>query len=199
MLKLYYSPRTRAVRPRWLLEEMGIPYELVQVNLKEPPPAYLELQPHGAVPVLQDGEWKMFESAAMCLYLADRYPEKGMAPAFDSPLRGEFLQWMFYLPATLESPFSQLYHHTRGLPEGERDAAIAARVREDFELGAAYIERSLRGKKFLLGDRFSAADVVVAMSLLNARRYGFLVDKPELERYLTSLEERPARKRAIAD
>src|SRR4051812_36470373 len=101
MIQLYYSPRTRAVRPRWLLEEMGIPYELIRLNLSEVPqtrPEYFKLHPHGAVPTLQDGELTLIESGAICSYLAEKYPDKKMAPLPNSKLRPLYLQWMFYCP-----------------------------------------------------------------------------------------------------
>jgi glutathione S-transferase len=87
-MKLYYMPTTRAVRPRWLLEEMGIAYELVRVKITmTKQPEYRELHPHRKVPVLVDGEVTIFESAAICAYLADKHLEMGFAPALDSPER----------------------------------------------------------------------------------------------------------------
>jgi glutathione S-transferase len=82
-MKLYFAPRTRAVRPRWLLEELGVPYELVKLDpskQENKTPAFLALHPFGEIPVLVDGDVTLFESAAICLYLADRFPEKNLAP-----------------------------------------------------------------------------------------------------------------------
>ena len=80
-MKLYYTPRTRSSRPRWMLEELEIPYELVRVDLsagEHRKPEYLAINPYGAVPALVDGEVKLFESAAICAYLADKHPDRGL-------------------------------------------------------------------------------------------------------------------------
>src|SRR5216684_3336120 len=87
-MQLYFAPRTRASRPRWLLEELEVPYELVKLDLSKQEsrtPAYLALHPFGEVPVLVDGDVTLFESSAICLYLADRFPEKRLAPSLGSP------------------------------------------------------------------------------------------------------------------
>src|SRR5687768_8158359 len=98
-MKLYFAPRTRSVRPRWLLEELGLPYELVKLDLSREEhrtPAHLGLHPLGDVPVLEDGEVTLFVSPAIILYLADRSPEKRLAPPMESPDRGPYLQWLLF-------------------------------------------------------------------------------------------------------
>src|SRR5580700_2709800 len=128
-MKLYFAPRTRASRPRWLLEELGVPYELVRLDMakkEHKEPSYLALHPHGAVPALTDGEVTIFESAAICLYLADKFPEKKLAPPVGSPARGLYYQWIIYGMATMEAPILEAYLHTRGLPEEKRSAEAAA-------------------------------------------------------------------------
>ena len=94
-MKLYYAPQTRATRPRWMLEEIGAPYELVRLQLSKgehKQPEYLKIHPHGAVPAYSDGEVTMFESAAICAYLADKFPDKRLAPPLGSPQRGLYYQ-----------------------------------------------------------------------------------------------------------
>lgn len=202
MIKLYYSPRTRAVRPRWLLEEMGVPYELVRLNLPEleqTNPAYFELHPHGAVPALQDGSLTLIESGAICQYLTEKFPDKKMAPLPQSKDRALYLQWMFYCPGTFETPFTTLFQQTRGLPEAERNLNVAAKARADFDDVLGFLEKSLSGKQYLLGADFSAADIMLGHSLLNAKRYEMLKNLPNLEAYLERLSARPARQRANQD
>ncbi len=202
MLKLYYAARTRAVRPRWLLEEMGIPYELVRLNMAEVEkthPQYVKLHPHGAVPTLQDGDLTLIESGAICQYLTEKFHDRMMAPLPGAPHRALYLQWMFYCPATFEGPFTQLFQQTRGLPENERTPGLADKLRADFGEVLAFLERSLEGKQYLLGDEFSAADIMLGHSLLNAKRYEMLHNLPNLDRYLTTLAARPARQRATQD
>src|SRR5690242_1811924 len=99
MLTLYHSGQSRSIRPRWLLEEIGTRYELVRLNLQngdQKKPEYLKINPNGAVPALVDGEVRLFESAAICQYLADRFPEKRLAPAVGTPARGYCYQWIHY-------------------------------------------------------------------------------------------------------
>src|SRR5512147_361256 len=118
-MKLYYIATTRAVRPRWLLEEMGVPYELIYVTMAmTQQPEYRQLHPHGKVPVLVDGDVTIFESAAICAYLADKYPEKGLALLPGTSARGYYYQWLFYASLTLEPPVEQfMFHVLPNLPE----------------------------------------------------------------------------------
>ena len=92
-MKLYFAPRTRATRPRWMLEELGHPYTIIHVDLdakENREPGYLRVHPLGRVPVLVDGDVTIFESIAICMYLADKYLERGLAPLVSSPLRGPY-------------------------------------------------------------------------------------------------------------
>ena len=202
MMKLYYAPRTRAVRPRWLLEEMGIPYDLVRLNMAEVTkthPEYQTLHPHGAVPTLQDGNLTLIESGAICQYLTEKYPDKKMAPLPGTPTRALYLQWMFYCPGTFEGPFTQLFQQTRGLPEAERTPGLADKLRGEFGEVLGFLENMLKTRQFLCGDEFTAADIMLGHSLLNAKRYEMIHNLPNLERYLDVLGGRPARLRATQD
>ena len=126
MLKLYHSAQSRSTRPRWLLEEIGAPYELVRVDLgkqEHKTPQYLQIHPHGVVPALVDGDLALIESGAICAYLADKFPAARLAPAVGTPERGRYYQWMFYTMATLEPPLLQVFMNTVQLPEAQRSAA----------------------------------------------------------------------------
>src|SRR5450432_3445744 len=104
-MKLYFAPRTRASRPRWQLEELGIPYQLVKLDLSKQEnqtPEFLAVSPLGELPVLVDGDVTLLEPAAICLYLADRFPEKQLAPLPGSAARGAYLQWLLFAEATLQ-------------------------------------------------------------------------------------------------
>src|SRR5438067_8699474 len=130
-MKLYYSTQSRAVRPRWILEEIGAPYELVRLQLgtDTKTPAYLKINPNGTVPALVDGDLALFESAAICQYLADRYPEKRLAPPAGTPARGLYYQWIHYAMAALEPPIVTIFLHTVRRAEAERNATLAAEAR----------------------------------------------------------------------
>jgi glutathione S-transferase len=201
-MKLYHSPRSRSVRPRWLLEELGVPYELVTLDLskeEQKAPAYLKLHPHGAVPALTDGDVTIFESAAICAYLADKFPDKHLAPPVSSPARGLYYQWMFYSMATLEPPVLQVFMNTVMLPEAQRSAAAAEEGRKKCAEIATVLERAIAGKAFLLGEQFSAADVMIGSTLGWGKFLGVLQGHLQLEAYVDRLSARPAFQRAQAD
>lgn len=194
-MKLYHSPQSRSVRPRWLLEELGVPYELVTLDMakKDQKSAeYMKIHPHGVVPALVDGDIVMFESAAICLYLADKYADKNLAPAVGSPERAAYYQWMVYSIATLEPPVLQVFLHTVMLPEEQRSSEIAQNAREQFKDVARVLTQALRGKEYLVGNQFSAADVMIGSTLAWSHFMGLLNDQHALEAYVKRLSARPA-------
>lgn len=201
-MKLYYARQTRAGRPRWMLEEIGVPYELVRVDLSKrqhKTPEYLAIHPHGAVPAFADGELTMFESAAICAYLADKFSDKGFAPPIASPERGLYYQWLVYSMATLEPPVVRIFLNTRMLPEEKRSAAAVEEGRAQWQQVAQTLEAAVMGKSYLVADRFSAADVMVGSIAGWAGFLGLLEGFPGLRAYSDGLAARPAFKRANAD
>jgi glutathione S-transferase len=202
MIKLYYAPKTRATRPRWMLEEIGAAYELVRLQLgkgEHKRPDYLAIHPHGAVPAFRDDTVTLFESAAICAYLADKFPDKRLAPPLGSPERGLYYQWLVYSMATMEPPVLKVFLNTMMLPEEKRSAAIAEEGRTQWQDVARVLEQALEGKTFLLGDSFSAADVMVGSILGWSRVMGLIDGYPGLQAYVGRLTSRPAFQRANAD
>jgi len=198
-MKLYYAPQTRAGRPRWLLEELGVPYEIVPVDLAQgehKKPEYMKIHPHGAVPALADGDLVLFESAAICMYLADKYPEKKLAPAVGTPARGLYYQWMIYTMATLEPPVVQIFLNTVMLPEAERSAAAVEKGKTQFAEVARVLSNALATRPYILGEQFSAADVMIGGMLGWASMMGLLSDQPTLHAYVKRVTDRPAFQRA---
>ncbi len=198
-MKLYYAPQTRAGRPRWMLEETGAPYELKQLDLSKgehKSAEYMKIHPHGAVPALVDGDLAMFESAAICAYLADKFPDKKLAPPVGTPARGLYYQWLLYSMATLEPPVLQVFLNTVMLPEAERSAAAVEEGKKKFGEVARVLEQALTGRTYMLGEQFSAADVMIGSTLVWAQFMGLLNGHPTLEAYAARLAERPAFKRA---
>lgn len=198
-MKLYHSPRSRSGRPRWLLEEIGEPYELVTLDFSKgehKSPEYLKIHPHGVVPALVDGEVKLIESAAICMYIADKFPQKRMAPPVGTPARGAYYQWMVYTMATLEPPVLQIFLNTVMLPEEKRSAAAVDEGRETFAGVAQTLTQALTGRPYLLGSEFSAADVMIGSTLAWGSFMGLLAGQPVLEDYVKRLMERPAYQRA---
>ena len=201
-MKLYYVPQTRAGRPRWLLEELGVPYELVRLDPKRGEnraPPYLALNPTGKVPTLVDGDTVLFESSAICLYLADRYPEKRLAPAIDAPERGRYLQWMVHAIAEIDAPLGVIDRHSSRLPPEKRVPAIVEPEQQRLSGNLAALRVALADREYLFGDWFTAADVVVASCLGWAKFMGLLAGEPALEAYVRRCVARPAAKRARAD
>jgi glutathione S-transferase len=200
-MKLYYVPRTRATRPRWMLEELGVPYQLVRLDPSKGEtrtPEHLARHPLGHVPVLEDGDLRIFESVAICLHLADRFPDRGFAPPPGSPERALCYQWLFYAATEIEPPISIAGAEMRK-PEAERDMRLVASQRERLARAVAPLEPALSGRTHLVGDRFSVADVVLGSMLLMAKARGAISGVPAVEAYMDRLEKRPARIRASAD
>jgi glutathione S-transferase len=202
IVKLYYVPMTRAGRARWMLEELEVPYELhrLEVSAKENrQPAYQALNPLGQVPTLVDGDVVIYESLAICLYLADKYLEKGMAPPPSSPLRGPYYQWSVFSMVTVEKAVDQVNQHTVRLPEAQRVPAMAEAGRARFRDVAAVVDAALGDRELLVGDRFNAADLMMAAVLGWGKLFGLLAGFPRLEAYVRRHVGRPAAKRSRAD
>ncbi|MBL4849189.1 MAG: glutathione S-transferase [Planctomycetes bacterium] len=193
-IRLYYAPKTRAGRVRWLLEELATPYELVAVDREGGEcdgSEYRAIHPLGKVPAIADGEQVVFESAAICLHLADRFPEKNLAPALGTPERGLYYQWIVYGVATVEPAAMATFFAA----DDEAKATAAAALGEVVGVVGQAIER---GGPFLLGEQFSAADVLVGSGLLWGRDMGWLDGQPALAEYADRLAERPAYKASLA-
>ena len=203
MLTLYHSAQSRSVRPRWMLEEIGVPYELRRIDLmadEQKRPEFLKINPNGAVPALVDGDVALFESAAICQYLADRFPEKRLAPPLGTPARGYYYQWIHFATSTLEPPLLTIFHHTLMKPEAERLPQLLGPAREQLGASLAVLDRALAGRSFMLGDEFSGADVVVGSTLAWAQMIGAMAGSiPTAAAYLGRLMSRPAFQRAMAD
>ena len=194
-------PKTRASRPRWVLEEVGVPYDLVRL---EPGPGgtrspeHLERHPLGHVPVLEDRGQYIFESGAICLHLADLFPEKRLLPPLGTVDRAHAYQWVLFSMAEMEPPLIALSAEARK-PDAERSAAVMSEARERFRKTALILEAVLRDRKYLVGDAFGVADVMVGATLAWARAMRLVDALPSLEGYLLRLRERPAWQRALAD
>jgi glutathione S-transferase len=202
MIKLYHSRQSRSVRPRWLLEEIGAPHRIVRLNLQageHKRPEYLKINPNGTVPALVDDDLALFESAAICAYLADKFPEKRLAPPVGTPARGVYYQWMVYSIATLEPPVIDVFMQTAMLPEAERSPAVLAAARKKFGDVANVLEQALGTRPFLLGEQFTAVDVMIGSTLGWAQMLGLLEGKKTLQEYVQRLSERPASQKAQGD
>jgi glutathione S-transferase len=201
-MKLYFAPRTRATRARWLLEELGVPYELIKLDLarqENSTPAYLAVHPLGEVPALVDGDVTLLESLAICLYLADRFPEKRLAPPMGSAERGPYYQWMTFAEVSLEPVVMEFYRHARLSEETKAHAPSEEELaKHRTRLGAVLdvIDVGLGGREFLVGGAFTAADVVMASILHLANTLRLLDGQPRLVEYVKRHTQRPAVRKA---
>jgi glutathione S-transferase len=198
-LRLVHVPFSRSLRVRWLLEELGVPYELEVRTLRDlKRPEHLALHPLGRVPVLSDGDLVLHESGAILQHLLERYGAGRLAPKPGTPERARFWQWFHYAEATLMPPLGLLLRHTAMLPEAERVPAVAADARAQVRAVLAPPERALAGHTWLLPE-FSAADVMLGYGVKLASLLGQLGDEtPALTAWLARCEERPAWQRAVA-
>ncbi len=187
MLRLYYMPRTRSSRVLWLLAEIKAPCELVKLAPEERRSAeHRARHPLGRVPALElDDGTVMFESAAICLQLADLHPEAGLGAPLGSPERALIYQWVLFAMTELEAP---LY---RWIREAAEDSANPP-SRERFAEAAAALQTALDGRDWLLADRFTVADVMCASVLGGAHSRGLLTEWRHLEAYVERGELRPA-------
>jgi glutathione S-transferase len=200
-MRLYYVPKTRATRPRWVLEELGVPYELVRLDAAKGEtrtPEHLARHPLGHVPVLEDGDVRIFESAAICLWLAERFPEKALLPPPGTAGRAAAYQWIFFAETELEPALGAISAERRK-PAAEQDPGKVDAARKRFHTAAAALEPVLTGRAHLVGDALSVADVIVGAILLWGRSAGALEGLPACDAYLTGLRARPAWRRALAD
>lgn len=196
MIKVYHAPQSRSVRVIWLLEELGIAYETEKISFTPESmksPAYKKIHPFGRVPAIQDGEVTMFESGAIVEYLLERYGNGRLAPAAGTPARATYLQWLHFGEATLIPPLSDVVQHTFLRPEGERLAAVAADARKRAGEILAALETAFDGRRYVAGEDFTAADVMVGYGLVLAQLMGLIGDAhPTLQAYLGRLTQRPA-------
>jgi glutathione S-transferase len=200
-MKLFEFGPTRSIRARWMLQELGVDFEAVNVDLtrrEHCSPAFLELNPAAKVPVLIDGDLVLNESVAIVLYLAEKYPDRGFIPA-DLKQRADFYRWILFAVTELEQPWWRIARHTRLYPEQERIPAEVALARRDFLPMGAVLEKHMTGRNYVAGDGVTAADFVVAYTLDVAGEMQLLGECPVLRNYIERMYARPRAPRRIAD
>ena len=200
MLKLYGTPPTRALRVIWLLNELGLEYEMVPVDLlggEQRKHDFLTLNPAAKVPVLVDGDLVITESAAIQLYLAEKNPEAGYIPTTVEG-RAQMYRWIFFLVTEIEQPLWRIARHTFIYPENQRLPQDIDLARQEGIEMVAVLERHMKDREFLVGDRLSVADFTAAYTLDWANEEQMLENAPRLKAYLESLYARPKAPPTIA-
>ena len=191
-MKLYWSPRSRSFSAIWLMEESALPYERVLTDIStgaQKAPEYLKINPMGKVPALTDGDAALGEAAAICAYIADRYPETRLAPGLTDPQRGRYLQWLFFSPSCIEPALIQLFTKIE-VPASTAAWGSATQV---FDV----LDAALQKGPWILGEKFSAADITIGSALNFAvRLFKMVPPRPSFDAYITRCVERPAFQRA---
>ena len=194
-MQLFWCPKTRADRAVWLLEEAGLEYERVLIDIRDPaaprPPTFAKASPMGKVPALADGPVHLADSAAIGLYIADRYPACGLAPAINDPQRGAYLYWMLYSPGVIEPAMMEKF---AGLKPNRFSAGWG-----DFDAMIETLAKGVGDGPWILGDRFTAADVMLGTSVHFMREFKLLPDVPALVDYLERCVARPAFAKAMSE
>jgi glutathione S-transferase len=190
-MKLYHCPQTRAFTSLWMMEEAGQPYELVRVNIRapgHPTDAYKKINPMGKVAGFEDGGIGFGETAAILLYVADKFPQTKLSPPPTDPRRGRFLQWLMFSPTTLEPAMveKRMGHKPNSFQSGWGD----------YDRAFAALEAALKLGPWLFGDQFTAADLYIASSLGFGMQFGMIDKRQAFVDFAARAQSRPAFKRA---
>ena len=205
-MKLYFAPQSRAVRVAWLLEELELNYEIEKYSVGDRAlrtPEYYKIHPMGRVPVLEDGDIRIYESGAIVQYLLEKYGRGRFAPSKDDPNFAEYLQWVHYAEGSIMQQVNVLVVETILLPVEKKNEVNIARALKLLKVALGNVNNVMQNRKYLAGD-FSGADIMTghscfAASRLQAERGNDGVDIAEmsnLNSYIDRLIERPAFKKA---
>lgn len=193
VMKLYGFPPTRSIRALWTLRELGVDFEFIQVNLmagENRNPEFLALNPAGKLPVLVDGDFVLTESVAIVLYLAEKYPDRGLLP-HAAEARAQVNQWLLFTATELEQPLWRIARHTAIYAADKRLPDEVLLARKDFQDMAAVMEEHMKGRQFLVGAALTVADIVAAYTLDWANEVHLLEGFPTLKGYFERMYTRP--------
>jgi glutathione S-transferase len=206
MIRLHYFPGNASFIPHLLLEELGEQFELLYVdrtNAAQKTPAYLKLNPNGLIPVLVDGDLVLYETAAICLHLADTHPQAKLAPAPGTPERAHFYKWLAWMTNTLQAALIVYFYPERWVNEGNAQGAAEVKAHAESKIGALLdqmdAQLAAHGKDWFLGGRYGALDAYAF--LMGRWTRGFARPArslPHLGPYLGRMLARPAVQRVFA-
>jgi glutathione S-transferase len=192
-LVFYTHPQSRGRIVRWMLEEVGQRYrtELLEYDTTMKAPAYLAVNPMGKVPAIRHGDTVVTEAAAICAYLADAFPQAGLAPPPGDRLRGPYYRWLFFVAGPLEAAWTNKAMGFVVPPERERMMGYGR-----FETVIDVLEGAVSRGEYVVGDHFTAADVYLGSSIGFGMQFGMIEKRPAFERYWERLSVRAAARRA---
>ena len=192
-MKLYEFAPTRSIRVRWTLQELGVPFEAVTVNMmagEHRSPEFLKINPAGKLPALVDGDFVLTESIAAALYLAEKYPDKGLMPK-DLRERAQVYRWLLFTTTEIEQPLWRIARHSNIYPPEKRLPADIELARGEFPPMAQVLDDHMRGREFIVGDHVTVADFVLAYTLDWAKLVKLIEGFPVLDAYLERMYARP--------
>ena len=192
-ITFYTNPMSRGRIVRWMLEEVGEPYETVMLDYgtSMKAPEYLAINPMGKVPAIRHGDTVVTEAAAICAYLADMFPDKGLAPAPANQRRGPYYRWMFFAAGPVEAAVTG---KALGLLAPEEKKTMAGYGTFDETMNA--LESAVSQSPYICGDQFTAADVYVGSQIGWGMMFGTIDKRPAFADYVGRLQSRPAARRA---
>jgi glutathione S-transferase len=192
-LTFYMNPMSRARIVRWMLEEVGEPYQTVVLDYGTTmkAPDYLAINPMGKVPAIKHGDTVVTEGAAICAYLADAFPEKDLAPAPGDPLRGAYYRWLFFGAGPVETAVTN--HYLKWDPDPKQQMMVGF---GSYERVLDVLQDLVAKGPYLLGDRFSAVDVFLGSQIAWGVQFGTMEKRPGFEDYVARIYSRPAAVRA---
>ena len=200
-MKLYFAPNSRAVRIAWLLEELDLEYEVEKYTVGDRAlrtPEYYKIHPMGRIPVLEDGETRIYESGAIVQYLLARHGNGKFAPEFDDPSFPEYLQWLHYAEGSIMGQVNILVVETILLPPEKRNDVNVNRALKLLRVALGNVDQRLQDREYLTGG-FSGADIMTGHACFGAMNAGAEIeDYKQLKAYIDRLLERPALKKARA-
>ncbi|MEZ5552354.1 MAG: glutathione S-transferase family protein [Pseudomonadales bacterium] len=198
MLKLYAAPRTRSLRVAWLLEELGTEYEVILSDFVPTRSRFfIQQTPTGKFPTIDDDGFILFESGAIVEYLLEKHGDTTLLPAPGSREKGEWLQWVHFADGTAFPPLGIVIWLAVYRDDADQHPALIEDARQRARTAFELLERQLADRAWILGEHFSAADIMLGFTLLAARLLGIVQVDSELGRYVGRLEERPAFQRAL--
>ncbi|PWQ95479.1 glutathione S-transferase family protein [Leucothrix pacifica] len=192
-LTLYTNPQSRGLIAHWMLEELGEPYDIVTLDYESSmqAPEYLAINPMGKVPALKHGDTVITETAAICTYLAARFPEKGLIPAVDDPALGTFYRWLFFAAGPVEQAITVKSQGWNVKPEQEMTVGFG-----NYTMTIDALETALQPGPFICGEQFTAADVYVGAQIRWGLMFGTIDKRPLFEAYAERMSARPALQRS---
>jgi len=192
-MKLYEFGPTRSIRARWVLQELGVEFEAVTINMlkgEHRNPEFLALNPAGKLPVLVDDDLILTESVAIVLYLAEKYPDKHLIPTTLAE-RAQLNRWLLFTTTELEQPLWRMARHTNLYPKEKRIPEEIAIARDDFLQMAPILDQHMHDRQFVVGNSVTVGDFVLAYTLDWAKEVNLLEQLPRLESYLENMYTRP--------